>query len=129
MFTKFLWRPSLGWVFNECVRGYIVVVHAPIPTALAAPVFCGRRQSRCLEVNMMERLFTRMRTSGPLVLSLFLFFAAREVWNTRPQLMIIWLVGTVCWLVGEIYARWQHKRLDWPEWVLAFKRGYQGNTN
>jgi hypothetical protein len=43
--------------------------------------------------------------------------------------MIIWLVGTVCWLVGEIYARWQHKRLDWPEWILAFKRGYQGNTN
>lgn len=40
-----------------------------------------------------------------------------------------WLVGTVCWLVGEIYARWQHKRLDWPEWILAFKRGYQGNTN
>ena len=71
---------------------------------------------------MMERLFTRMRTGGPLVLSLFLFFAAREVWNTRPQLMIIWLVG-------EIYARWQRKRLDWPEWVLAFKRGYQGNTN
>ena len=129
MFTKFLWRPSLAWVFNEYVRGYIVVVHAPIPTALAASVFCSRRQSRRLEVNMMERLFTRMRTSGPLVLSLFLFFAAREVWNTRPQLMIIWLVGTVCWLVGEIYARWQHKRLDWPEWVLAFKRGYQGNTN
>ena len=89
MLTKFLWRLSLGWVFNECVRGYIVVVHAPIPTALAAPVFCSRRQSRRLEVNMMERLFTRMRTGGPVVLSLFLFFAAREVWNTRPELMII----------------------------------------
>ena len=73
---------------------------------------------------MMERLFTRMRTGGPLVLSLFLFFAARELWNTWPQ-----LVGTVGWLAGEIYARWQHKRLDWPEWILAFKRGYQGNTN
>ena len=42
---KFLWRDHAGGVFNECVRGHIVVAHTPIPTALAAPVFCGRRQA------------------------------------------------------------------------------------
>lgn len=99
------------------------------PYCLGCASVLWSQTSRCLEVNTMEQLFTRMRTGGPLVLSLCLFLAARELWNTWPQLMIIWLVGTVCWLAGEIYARWQHKRLDWPEWILAFKRGYQGNTN
>ena len=49
---------------------------------------------------MMEQLFTRMRTGGPLVLSLFLFLAARELWNTWPQLMII-LAGWHRVLVGR----------------------------
>lgn len=42
---KFLWRDHTEGVFNECVRGHIVVAHTPIPTALAAPVLCGRRQA------------------------------------------------------------------------------------